>query len=53
MNNPKRRICVFTGSRDGSHPEYAEAARQLGRALVERDYGLVYGGGNVGLMKVI
>ena len=33
--------------------EYAEAARQLGRALVERDYGLVYGGGNVGLMSVI
>ncbi len=48
-----RRICVFTGSRDGSHPEYAEAARQLGRELVERNYGLVYGGGNVGLMKII
>jgi uncharacterized protein (TIGR00730 family) len=53
MNNPTRRICVFTGSRDGSHPRYAEAARQLGRELVERNYGLVYGGGNVGLMKVI
>ena len=53
MNNPKRRICVFTGSRDGSHPGYAEAARQLGRELVERNYGLVYGGGNVGLMKII
>ena len=53
MNNPERRICVFTGSRDGSHPGYAEAARQLGRELVERNYGLVYGGGNVGLMKVI
>ncbi|HET7393158.1 MAG TPA: TIGR00730 family Rossman fold protein [Candidatus Binatia bacterium] len=48
-----RRICVFTGSRDGSHPGYAEAARQLGRELVERNYGLVYGGGNVGLMKII
>jgi uncharacterized protein (TIGR00730 family) len=47
------RICVFTGSRQGSRPEYSEAARQLGRALVERDYGLVYGGGNVGLMSVI
>jgi uncharacterized protein (TIGR00730 family) len=46
-------ICVFTGSRHGTHPEYAEAARQLGRELVERNYGLVYGGGNVGLMKVI
>lgn len=47
------RICVFTGSRRGGRPEYSEAARQLGRALVERDYGLVYGGGNVGLMSVI
>jgi uncharacterized protein (TIGR00730 family) len=53
MNKPKRRICVFTGSRDGRHAGYAEAARQLGRELVERNYGLVYGGGNVGLMKVI
>jgi uncharacterized protein (TIGR00730 family) len=47
------RICVFTGSRQGNRPGYSEAARQLGRALVERDYGLVYGGGNVGLMSVI
>ena len=34
-------------------PEYADAARQLGRELVARGYGLVYGGGNVGLMTVI
>ena len=53
MINQKRTICVFTGSRDGSHPGYTEAARQLGREVVERNYGLVYGGGNVGLMKVI
>jgi uncharacterized protein (TIGR00730 family) len=32
---------------------YAEAARCLGRALVERNFGLVYGGGRVGLMTVI
>jgi uncharacterized protein (TIGR00730 family) len=53
MTSLPGRICVFTGSRQGSCPEYPEAARQLGRALVERDYGLVYGGGNVGLMSVI
>jgi uncharacterized protein (TIGR00730 family) len=47
------RICVFIGSRQGTRPGYSEAARQLGRVLVERDYGLVYGGGNVGLMSVI
>jgi uncharacterized protein (TIGR00730 family) len=32
---------------------YVEAAQELGRELVERGYGLVYGGGNVGLMKVV
>jgi uncharacterized protein (TIGR00730 family) len=50
---PIKTICVFTGSRHGNHPEYTKAARKLGRELVERNYGLVYGGGNVGLMKVI
>ena len=53
MSNLTGRICVFTGSRHGARSEYAEAAKRLGRALVERDYGLVYGGGNVGLMTVI
>jgi uncharacterized protein (TIGR00730 family) len=53
MISVARRICVFTGSRLGSLPQYAQAARQLGHALVERNYALVYGGGNVGLMSVI
>jgi len=49
----KRKICVFTGSRPGARAEYQEAARQIGHELVERGYGLVYGGGNVGLMTVV
>ncbi len=53
MNNLTRQICVFTGSRGGARSEYAEAAKLLGRELVVRNYGLVYGGGNVGLMNVI
>jgi uncharacterized protein (TIGR00730 family) len=32
---------------------YQEAAAELGRLLVQRGYGLVYGGGHVGLMGVI
>ncbi|MEO6164557.1 MAG: TIGR00730 family Rossman fold protein [Candidatus Binatia bacterium] len=48
-----RKICVFTGSRQGLCPEFASAAKQLGRELVARGYGLVYGGGNVGLMTMI
>ena len=44
---------MFTGSRVGARPGYVGAARELSRVLVERSYGLVYGGGNVGLMGVI
>ncbi len=32
---------------------YAEAARQMGTLLASRGIGLVYGGGNVGLMGVV
>jgi hypothetical protein len=48
-----KRICIFTGSAPGARPEYADAARELGALLVERGYGLVYGGGNIGLMSVV
>ena len=42
-------LCVFCGSRVGSRPVYAEAARQRGTALVARGMDLMYGGGHVGL----
>ncbi len=50
---PVRRLCVFCGSSPGARPEYAEAARELGRELLRRGVGLVYGGGRVGLMYEI
>lgn len=53
MDRPCLSFCVFTGSRYGARSEYADAARTLGRAIAERGYGLVYGGGKVGLMTVI
>src|SRR5687768_1972516 len=53
MTRSRRDICVFMGSRHGSQSVYAEAASVLGRELVGRGYGLVYGGGNVGLMNVV
>ncbi len=46
-------VCVFCGSSPGARPEYAQAARQLAHTLVEREIGLVYGGGSVGLMGAI
>ena len=46
-------MCVFCGSSSGRSPVYAEAAAELGRLLVERGLGLVYGGGDVGLMGIV
>lgn len=48
-----RRVCVFCGSSRGTRPEYAEAARATGRLIAERGLGLVYGGGEVGLMGIV
>ena len=47
------RLCVFCGSNAGSAPAFAAAATQLGTALAGRDIGLVYGGGEVGLMGTV
>lgn len=47
------RICVFCGSNSGNRPIYTQRARELGELLVRRGIGLVYGGGNVGLMGEI
>jgi uncharacterized protein (TIGR00730 family) len=46
-------ICIYCGSAVGIHPEYAAAARRLGRSLVYHGYGLVFGGGRVGLMGIL
>jgi uncharacterized protein (TIGR00730 family) len=46
-------MCVFAGSSLGADLSFEHAARALGRALVARGYGLVYGGASVGLMGVL
>jgi uncharacterized protein (TIGR00730 family) len=46
-------VAVFCGSSSGRRPEYAEAARQVGRELGRRGLTLVYGGGAVGLMNEV
>jgi uncharacterized protein (TIGR00730 family) len=53
VSDAQKRISIFTGSNPGARPEYAAAVCDLARVLVERGYGLVYGGGNIGLMSVI
>jgi len=47
------RLCVFCGSSPGRSAEYTAVARRLGALLARRGIGLVYGGGNVGLMGVV
>jgi uncharacterized protein (TIGR00730 family) len=47
------RVCVFSGSSPGAHPDYLRAAQELGRALADQDVGLVYGGASVGLMGAL
>lgn len=48
-----KHICVFCGSNNGVRSSYKAAAQALGQALVRHELGLVYGGGNVGLMGTI
>src|SRR5215472_10733837 len=48
-----KRICVFCGSSAGVRPEYRASAEELGAELSHRNIGLVYGGGNVGLMGAV
>jgi len=48
-----KNITVFCGSNSGFRTDYAEAARNLARLLVEQNIRLIYGGGNVGLMGII
>ena len=46
-------ICVFCGSSAGSREEYSVKARALGLLFVEKGITMVYGGSNVGLMRII
>jgi uncharacterized protein (TIGR00730 family) len=53
MFDRKKWVCVFCGSADGARPAYVAAARELGRTIAERGYGLLYGGATVGLMGAV
>jgi uncharacterized protein (TIGR00730 family) len=48
-----RRVCVYLGSSPGADPAYRAAVEALARACVARGIGIVYGGGDVGLMGVL
>ena len=46
-------VCVYCGSRSGSDPAYLAAARDLGAAIAENGWRLVYGAGDIGLMGAV
>ncbi len=48
-----RRIAIYCGSSRGLDPDFPTAAAGLARHLVSQGIGIVYGGGNVGLMGVV
>lgn len=48
-----RSLCIYCGSSTGVSPAYADASRALAKAMVDDGIGLVYGGGNIGLMGII
>ncbi|MEL7608991.1 MAG: TIGR00730 family Rossman fold protein [Bacillota bacterium] len=43
-------ICVFAASSNAVDKKYVDLAYRLGEALAQADYGLVFGGGRIGLM---
>jgi uncharacterized protein (TIGR00730 family) len=48
-----KNICVYCGSANGTDAVFVSAAEDLGRRIGEAGCGLVYGGGDNGLMGVV
>ncbi len=46
-------LCVYCSSSDRLDAKYFTAAEALGRSMVARGWGLVYGGGRTGLMGAV
>jgi len=46
-------ISIFCGAHEGKNPKYAEAARSVSECIAKKGINVVFGGGNVGLMKII
>ena len=53
MNLQRKRIAVYCGSSNRVHEAYKDMAFNAGKQLAEKNIGIVYGGGNVGLMKAV
>jgi len=47
------RLCIFSGANDGRDERYRTIAAGVARAVVAAGYGIVYGGGRIGLMGAV
>ena len=48
-----KNISVFCGAHECKNPRYAEDAKKIGEILAAKGINVVFGGGNVGLMKIV
>ena len=46
-------VCVYCGSSSNVDDTYKKAAKNLGTLIAEQGWGVVYGGGRVGLMGIV
>lgn len=53
MSTSVKSVTVYCGSRNGHDPMWTELARACGKAMVERNLALIFGGGRNGLMGAI
>ena len=48
-----KNISIFCGAHEGKNPKYAKSAKIISEAIAKKGINVVFGGGNVGLMKII
>ena len=48
-----KNISIFCGAHEGKNPKYAEEAKSIAGIISKKGINVVFGGGDVGLMKVI
>ena len=48
-----KNISIFCGAHEGKNPKYVEAAKSIAGIISKKGINVVFGGGDVGLMKVI
>ena len=48
-----KNISIFCGAHEGKNPKYAQSAKIISEAIAKKGINVVFGWGNVGLMKII